>query len=527
MGRVLKATLFALAFMIVSAPMVPTSAAPAGSEQKTAIRKRPQSKQKSTSRRKAAPARRESKEEMQRRQEQAQREIRQTQEQLRENERKVKAGLAELGKISSDMTATQKQVDVLSGQVNQLNGQIAGLTQQIASGEKELERMRGQYLKAVKKMRLRKGSTSMLAFIFSADNFNQGLRRMRYLRQFSEWRGNQSAKIQKQMQTLKYQTELLGQTRQEKDRALAGETAARDKLRRQHDTQDALVVELKKNGSALRRHLQKKQSEANQLRNQIAAIIAEEQRKAEAERKRQEEEARRAEEQRRLEAERKAEEQRQAEAKRNEDNKALTKDEKKARKEAEKRAEQQRRKEAERRKNEKKDKKEADSKYAEARKRAPRGNAGSPNKSTPRQTAPAAGGFEQQRHRLPYPVNGSFKITSPFGRHPLPSLPNVEYDNPGVDAETSQGASAVAVYPGRVSGVYMLPGYNTVVIVNHGNYYTVYGNIQTPAVKAGDQVKTGQGLGKLAADSDDGNRTMIHFEVWHNREKLNPAEWLK
>lgn len=534
--------LCALVFITGTVPAVSALTAPqTRSEQKSGSRKNTRKrsgsvtknnakspgKPKSGSRSRTAPARRESREEMQRRQEQTQKEIRQTQEQIRENERKVKAGLAELGKIDTDITATQKQVDALSGQVSELNGKISGLTAQIEAGEKDLEKMRSQYLKAVKKMRLRKGSTSMLAFVFSADNFNQGLRRMRYLRQFSEWRGKQSAKIQQQVQTLKYQTELLGQTKREKDAALAGETAARDKLRKQHDTQDAIVVQLKSNGQALRSHLQKKQTEANQLRNQIAAIIAEEQRKAEAERRRQEE-AQRAEEQRRAEAERKAEQQRQAEAQKQQaENKPLTKQEKKAQKEAEKKAEKERRKEAER---QKKDIKSGGNKYAEARKRAPRGNTAAKDapKPTKQQTpAPAAGGFENQRHRLPYPVSGSFKITSPFGRHPLPSLPNVEYDNPGVDAETIQGASAVAVYPGRVSGVYMLPGYSTVVIVNHGNYYTVYGNIQTPAVKAGDQVKGGQSLGRLAADSEDGNRTTIHFEVWHNREKLNPADWLR
>lgn len=91
----------------------------------------------------------------------------------------------------------------------------------------------------------------------------------------------------------------------------------------------------------------------------------------------------------------------------------------------------------------------------------------------------------------------------------------------------SAGASALAVFSGKVSGVYMLPGYNTVVIVNHGNYYTVYGNIASPAVKVGQQVKAGQGLGSLAPDEDDRSRSSIHFEVWRNREKLNPLDWIR
>ena len=73
----------------------------------------------------------------------------------------------------------------------------------------------------------------------------------------------------------------------------------------------------------------------------------------------------------------------------------------------------------------------------------------------------------------------------------------------------------------------MVPGYNTVVIVNHGNYYTVYGNIQGAAVKVGDAVKQGQNLGRLAADEDEPGFSTIHFEVWHNRDKMNPAEWIR
>ena len=134
---------------------------------------------------------------------------------------------------------------------------------------------------------------------------------------------------------------------------------------------------------------------------------------------------------------------------------------------------------------------------------------------------PAASGFAQMKGSLPRPVAGAFRITSRFGRHSLPDLPNVMYDNPGIDA------SAQAVYGGKVSGVYVVPGYSTVVIVNHGNYYTVYGNIQNAAVKVGESVKQGQNLGKLAPSDDDTSHSSIHFEVWHNRDKMNPSEWIR
>ena len=130
------------------------------------------------------------------------------------------------------------------------------------------------------------------------------------------------------------------------------------------------------------------------------------------------------------------------------------------------------------------------------------------------------------RGRLPKPVAGGFRVVSPFGRQSLPDLPDVVYDNPGIDAEVAKGASAQAVYSGNVSAVYRVPGFSVVVIVNHGNYYTVYGNIESASVKVGDNVRQGQSLGRLAPDADDPSHSTIHFEVWRHREKLNPMSWI-
>ncbi|MDE7342618.1 MAG: M23 family metallopeptidase, partial [Muribaculaceae bacterium] len=101
------------------------------------------------------------------------------------------------------------------------------------------------------------------------------------------------------------------------------------------------------------------------------------------------------------------------------------------------------------------------------------------------------------------------------------------YENPGLDADVSSGASAQAVYAGTVSGVYMIPGFSTVVIVNHGEYYTVYGNLGSAAVKVGDRVKQGQTVGKVTTDPDNPGHSEIHFEVWKGKEKQNPAAWIR
>lgn len=502
--------------------------------------------------------------EARRQQEATQREIRLTEQQIKENDRSIKAGLNELGKLETDISASRKIIQTTTGQINALTGQINSLESGIAGNEKELKRLREEYLKAVKKMRVARKNHSDLAFIFASESFNQALRRMRYLKQFSQWKDRQSAAIDGKTKELKQQKTELADARSRHDATLRKQKAEEATLVQQHSRQDAIVADLKKNGDALKTHLSKKQAEANQLRNQIAALIAEEERKAAEERARKEKEerlAREREEQRIREAQ-EAEEARKAELLASNEDRAketvkdnsgkdnaiaksdLNKDKSVSSKETvksdskkEKVAKETKKKEQKEKKQKpqkvKEPKKESGKNYADARKRRPRSQSGGQTEganavaSASRNTQTVGGNFGSMKGSLPKPASGAFKVTSRFGRQSLPDLPDVVYDNPGIDAEVSAGASALAVYAGKVSGVYMLPGYNTVVIVNHGNYYTVYGNIASPSVRIGDEVRAGQGLGSLATDEDDRSRSSIHFEVWRSREKLNPLDWIR
>lgn len=528
---------------IAAQPVFDTVTLPAGAQQKnTTARKSPVT---------SADAKRQ--------QEATQKEIKQTEAQIKENERSVKSGLNELGKLSGDITNSKNKIAATTKQINTLNGQISQLETSISTNEAELKRLRDEYLKALKKMRLSKKKNSGLAFIFASDNFNQALRRMRYLKQFSEWKDRQSSAIDSKNQQLKSEKETLGKTKNEHAAALKRQQAEQDALNTQYAKQDAIVIELKKNGDALKTHLAKKQAEANELRNRIASLIAEEERKAAEERARQEA-ARKAEEERRareeeariaaekaaaekaaaekaaaekaaLEAER---ERKQAELER----KQAEKDEKK-KKEAEKKLREaekkkqdadrklkeaeKKKKEADEKKKAAEEQKEAPKDYADARKRTPRGEAASNSNSAAKDN----GNFGSMKGSLPRPVSGSFKVTSRFGRQPYPGLPDVVYENTGIDAEVNAGASALAVYGGKVSAIFVDHSYNTVIMVNHGNYFTVYANLISSAVKVGDKVNAGQALGKVASDEDDPNIGSIHFEVWRNREKMNPLEWIK
>lgn len=496
---------------------------------------------------------------LKRQQEEAQREVKRTQAELQANERSVKVSLADLSRIESDISVSRKEMSTISSQVKTLDGQIGTLHGRIADGEAELSRLREEYIKAVKKMRVSKKKNSGLAFIFASASFNQAMRRMRYLRQFSEWKQNRTAEITGQIEQLESQRKSLSQARADRNVALQRQQQVQSRLESQKVKQDAIVSELKANGDALRSHLSKKQAEVNQLRNRVAELIALEERKAAEERERRAAEERRLAEERRkadeaLRAEQRAAEeaQRKAEAealaaekaaaelkaaaekakadkkaaadlkaaaakKEAEQKKALAAKAKAEKKAAEEKAKAEKKLAEAKKENESRKQAESSKSYAEARKRTPRSE---------NATAGAAD-FEKMRGRLPRPVAGNFRVTSRFGRQSLPDMPDVVYDNPGIDAEVSRGSSASAVFAGTVAGVYVVPGFNNVVILRHGNYYTVYGNITSPSVKSGDNVKQGQNLGRLGDDPDNGGHGLIHFEVWKNRTKLDPSSWIQ
>ena len=134
--------------------------------------------------------------------------------------------------------------------------------------------------------------------------------------------------------------------------------------------------------------------------------------------------------------------------------------------------------------------------------------------------------FAGNKGRLPYPVSGRHTIVATFGEQQHQELKYVRTNNNGIDIQTTPGADALAVFNGEVTRIFIVPGYNNSVIVRHGNYLTVYSNLSQVYVKAGDRVSTRQALGKIFTDTEDGNVTILHFQLWKEKTKLNPEPWL-
>ena len=132
--------------------------------------------------------------------------------------------------------------------------------------------------------------------------------------------------------------------------------------------------------------------------------------------------------------------------------------------------------------------------------------------------------FVNNKGKLPWPVERGV-ISSSYGKHTSVVSDKVTVTNNGIDIATTENAQARAVFDGEVSSVTKLTGANTVVILRHGEYFTVYSNLENVTVKRGDKVKTKQNLGTVHTNKTEG-KTELHFELLKEQNRQNPANWL-
>ena len=133
--------------------------------------------------------------------------------------------------------------------------------------------------------------------------------------------------------------------------------------------------------------------------------------------------------------------------------------------------------------------------------------------------------FGENKGRLPWPVEKGI-ITSQFGLQKHPVLKYVTENNPGIEI-TSLGKTAVrSVFKGEVARVFSIPGANMTVIIRHGKYLTVYQNIVDLKVKTGEKVETKQEIGNVFCETDNGNKAILKFMIYEEKEKQDPESWI-
>lgn len=430
---------------------------------------------------------------------------------LRSNKRQTAQSLRELNKISADIYEHRRSIEKIERDVAACNGRIKVLGDSINNSSARITQLRKNYAAAVRKMKVHTSSFDQLVFLFSSNSIHEAYRRMRYLRQFAKWRDKQASEIRDAVQRFERQKNEVVNLKDDQVKRAVELSSVKSSLEKKQARQNEVIADLRREGGELQSLLNEQNRKAEALDRELDRLIAIEEQKA-AERRRRAEEARRAEEKRKAQL--------QAEAKRKE--KAKDDEQKRKQMAAD---------------TKKKNKKRKNGKSASSQRPSapvvdemPQPITISPQQSidiaAEREERALSGNFEGNKGRLPYPVAGSCRVVRKFGRQPHPELKHVMTNNGGIDIEAPKGAVARAVFGGKVSAVFRQDGYNMVVMVRHGKYLTIYVNLSEIYVKVGQTLKISQSIGKISTDADRG-KAVLHFEVRREKQKLNPAEWLR
>ncbi len=135
-----------------------------------------------------------------------------------------------------------------------------------------------------------------------------------------------------------------------------------------------------------------------------------------------------------------------------------------------------------------------------------------------------AASFTNNKGKLPWPVEKGMVVKS-FGTHQHPQFPNVTTNSSGVEIATSDNADVRSIFEGQVLSIQIIKGANKVLIIQHGDYLSVYSNLATVTVKKGDKVTTKQKIGTVAKSPTEG-KTVLKFYIYQNKTKINPADWI-
>lgn len=353
-----------------------------------------------------------------------------------ENLQKEKSVLEEVNDLQQQIRTTENLLRVTNQQANLLTREINSNQDKIGELRRELERLKSDYEKMIRKSYRSKSQQSRIMFLLSAESFLQAYKRLQYMKQYANYRKQQGEEIKERAAELQVLNKNLAEQKKAKDQLIAENRKTRSELEDAKKSQQALINEIRKKEGQYASELRKKQSQINNIDREIERIIAE---------------------------------------------------------------------------------------------TIARNNEGTGSNSrevfelTP-EARELAASFASNKGKLPWPVRSGV-VSMRFGEQPHPVVKAITINSNGVRIDTEKGGKAKAVFGGTVSEVQAVKGANKAVMVRHGDYITIYNNLEKIFVRKGEKVSIGQELGEIATSSTSG-KTTLHFLLYQNSTKLNPEHWI-
>ena len=456
-----------------------------------------------TTSKKQSPQKPSQKAQLQAQQRQLQKNIAANKTRKAELEKKVKEQLEAVLVLGDEINEKQRTIDTIRVSLDSLDAQLLVLEGQLKNLQSELSDRQQRYAQSVRFMHRNNKMQSKMMFIFSAKNINQMYRRTRFVKEYATYQRAQGEAVKQKQQQVEQKQQELNRSKEEKAALLTRGEREQQSLETQQNQRQKMADELQKQKKTVATLITQQEQQEADLNKRIDQLIAEEiarekaRLEAEKKRKEQEEQQHKA----RLEQQRKAREKRIAEAKAREE-KAKA-DAKAAKTAEEKTKAKQQAKTAE------KERKNAERELAEENKRA----AADPD-------ARLSGSFASNTGRLPMPITGAYKVVRGFGSNVVDGARGVHLSSKGIYLKGQPGAQARCIFNGEVSKIYYT-GSSYIVMVRHGRYISVYSDLASVHVSAGQKVNTNQTLGNL------GPTNIMQFQLRNWTELLNPRSWLK
>lgn len=430
--------------------------------------------------------------------------IKETERQLASTQKDTKATMGQLRALQAKLAGRQKLINNINNEMEQIGSSIQKSTAEIEKLKENLAVLELRYAQSVRYAYKSRSSYDMLAFLFSADDFNEAMRRMKYLKRYRDYRKDQADKIRLTQSKLQEEVSNLNTEKAKKDILLTAEQQQKQAIEQDKNKTDEIIRELKGQEKELTAKILANRKTQQRIDKAVEEIIRKElelaRKKAEEERRRREaEERRKREEEERLAKE--AEAKRKAElAARNKPG-TITVNPPPANDPPPK-----------------PEPKPAATKPVEPVKEAPKYDYG----LTP-EAAALSHSFEANKGKLPWPVEKGF-ISLGYGPYKHPIAEKVTLENLGVNISTNRGAAVRSCFEGTVLKVFTMDGKQWNILINHGRYATLYMNLTDVVVKANQKVQTKQNLGRAAVNED--GESIINLQIWQETQKVNPEYWI-
>lgn len=435
-------------------------------------------------------------EELERRKRELQKEMDEAQAMLNETKKSSRESLTQLKALRNKIDLRSRMIRNINDEITFINGDINSALRDVKTLEKDLDTLKQQYAQLIVSAYKNRSSYAMLNFIFSAESFNDAIKRYQYLKQYREFRSRQAANILETQEQLKLKAKNLESQRDKRSQTLKAEQEQRETLEKDRKEKDAVVANLKGREKELLANINQKKKDQKKVQDAIRAAIRKEiedarrkaeaeelarKKAAEAERKRREEERKRA-----LAA---------AEAAKAANPGVVVNTPPPVEKPAtpppaEKPAARV-------------------SNYLEA---------------TPEAVA-LSDNFEANKGKLPWPVESGM-ILSFFGVQKNADMERITEENDGIKFGTRRGGNVKAVFEGEIRRIFSVPGAGYVVMIRHGQYFTNYIGLQTISVKQGQVVKTGQVIG-TARPNEDESAGVVELQIYKGQTLQNTNPWIR